>query len=183
MAETAEIFYLKLQIQHPGTNLLIKNPVYTARIKMLAEMFPDAKFIHIHRNPYKVFFSMRNFYEKLLGQFALQPWDSIDIDEHIFSTYSRMMDDLDRDWAALPAEKRVEVSFDELQKGSIEVLHGIYDTLDLPRFFEALPQFESYLRDTEGYSKNAYDFPPKMIDNITARWGKQIERWQYEKPT
>lgn len=175
-------FYLKLQIQHPGTNLLIKNPVYTTRVGMLAEMFPEAKFIHIHRNPYKVFFSMRNFYEKLLGQFALQPWDHIDIDEHIFSTYSRMMDDLERDWAAVPVERRIEVSFDELQKGSIEVLHGIYDTLELPRFFEALPQFESYLRTTEGYAKNVYEFPPDMIDKITERWGKQINNWQYEKP-
>ncbi len=175
-------FYLKLQIQQPGTTLLIKNPVYTARIGMLAQMFPEAKFIHIHRNPYKLFFSMRNFYQKLLAQFALQPWDHIDIDEHIFATYSRMMDDLDRDWAKLPPGRRVELSFDELQKGAIEVLHGVYDELELPRFFEALPMFESYLRANEGYVKNTYDFPPDVIDKITARWGKQIDKWQYEPP-
>ncbi len=154
-------FYLKLQIQHPGTNLLIKNPVYTSRVAMLAEMFPEAKFIHIHRNPYKLFFSMRNFYEKLLGQFALQPWNHIDIDEHIFATYSRMMDDLERDWQGL---------------------HGIYATLELPRFFAALPQFEAYLRATEGYVKNSYDYSPDVIDKITARWGKQIGHWHYEPP-
>lgn len=176
-------FYMKLQLQQPGTTLLIKNPVYTSRIAMLAEMFPEAKFIHIHRNPYKLFFSMRNFYEKLLGQFALQPWDHIDIDEHIFATYSRLMDDLDRDWAALPPGRCVELSFDEMQKGGIEVLHGIYDTLELPRFFEALPQFESYLRSTEGYVRNVYEFPPEMIEKITARWGKQIDRWHYLPPT
>jgi hypothetical protein len=93
------------------------------------------------------------------------------------------MDDLDRDWAALPPGRCVELSFDEMQKGGIEVLHGIYDTLELPRFFEALPQFESYLRSTEGYVRNVYEFPPEMIEKITARWGKQIDRWHYLPPT
>ncbi|MEO0999590.1 MAG: sulfotransferase, partial [Pseudomonadota bacterium] len=51
---------------HQGKPLLIKNPVHTARVAILREMFPEAKFIHIHRNPFDVFLSMRNFYARLL---------------------------------------------------------------------------------------------------------------------
>jgi len=36
--------------------LLLKNPCNTARVKELLELYPDAKFVHIYRNPYHVFF-------------------------------------------------------------------------------------------------------------------------------
>ena len=32
--------------------LVLKSPPHTARIRMLLEMFPDARFVHIHRHPY-----------------------------------------------------------------------------------------------------------------------------------
>jgi hypothetical protein len=34
--------------------LLIKSPVHTARIPLLLRLFPKAKFIYMHRNPYEV---------------------------------------------------------------------------------------------------------------------------------
>ena len=34
--------------------LLIKSPVHTARISTLLQMFPDARFIFIHRDPLEV---------------------------------------------------------------------------------------------------------------------------------
>ena len=58
----------KLQLQHPGQRLLIKNPVYTARVGLLRVLFPNAKFVHIYRNPYIVFQSMKNFYHTLLAE-------------------------------------------------------------------------------------------------------------------
>jgi hypothetical protein len=48
------LFLEKLALLQPGRRLLIKNPVYSARISMLREIWPEAKFIHIYRNPYRV---------------------------------------------------------------------------------------------------------------------------------
>ena len=47
---------------------LSKNPPNTGRIKVLLEMFPNAKFIHIYRNPIEVFLSTQNFYKKMTSQ-------------------------------------------------------------------------------------------------------------------
>ncbi|NEQ43497.1 MAG: sulfotransferase [Leptolyngbya sp. SIOISBB] len=45
-----------------GKQLVIKNPSNTARIAELLKLFPNAKFIHIYRNPYDVYTStMRVF--------------------------------------------------------------------------------------------------------------------------
>ena len=40
--------------------LLLKSPVHTARIKILLQLYPDAQFVFIHRDPYTVFKSAAN---------------------------------------------------------------------------------------------------------------------------
>ena len=44
-----------------GTRYIGKNPCHLGRIPLLLEMFPDAKFIFIHRHPYKVIESLYHF--------------------------------------------------------------------------------------------------------------------------
>lgn len=39
--------------------LLLKSPPHTCRIKRFLEIFPEARFVHIHRNPHVVFQSTR----------------------------------------------------------------------------------------------------------------------------
>jgi hypothetical protein len=34
--------------------LLLKSPVHTARIPLLLKLFPRARFVYLHRNPYEV---------------------------------------------------------------------------------------------------------------------------------
>jgi hypothetical protein len=101
-------FLRKLYLHQEKRPLLIKNPVYTGRFAMLREMFPSAKFIHIHRNPYDVFVSMRNFYKKLFKELALQSHDHVDIDETILSVYERVMRAYERDAADVPSKQLVE---------------------------------------------------------------------------
>src|SRR5690606_19155516 len=73
--------------------LLVKNPVYTARVALLRRIFPQAKFVHIHRDPLDVFLSMRNFYGRLLEKLALQDLPpELDVEETILRVYDRMMD-------------------------------------------------------------------------------------------
>jgi hypothetical protein len=37
--------------------LLLKSPIHTARIPLIRQIFPKAKFVYIHRDPYEVFSS------------------------------------------------------------------------------------------------------------------------------
>jgi hypothetical protein len=50
--KSALLFFLKkLALKH-GRLLVLKSPGHTCRIRVLLDMFPDAKFVHIHRDPY-----------------------------------------------------------------------------------------------------------------------------------
>lgn len=174
--------YTKLAIDQGGRRLLIKNPVYTARVGMLRAMWPDARFIHIHRNPYKVFVSMRNFYARLFEQFALQDYGHLDIDAIILENYSRIMGRLVAETADLPPEQFVELSFEDFQQAPLENLQTIYGRLGLEGFDVARPVFADYLAGVSGYRKNVYSYPDEVVEKVSASWTPFIERWGYAAP-
>ncbi|NWG70260.1 MAG: sulfotransferase [Parvularculaceae bacterium] len=172
----------KLTLLQDGKPLLIKNPVYTGRLAMLRDLFPEAKFIHIHRNPYDVFVSMRNFYAKLLKEFALQGYDHVDIDETILYVYERMMRALERDAAALPAGRYIELRYDRLDDDPMQALMDIHSTLSLPGFEAAKPKFEAYLASVQSFEKNRFVYSDEAAAKVEARLGRFIEKWGYARP-
>ncbi len=172
----------KLSKYQDGRTLLIKNPVYTGRLAMLRTMFPKAKFVHIRRNPYEVFLSMRNFYKKLLGEFALQPYDHIDIDETILSVYERMMDALERDASGLGPPHYLELAYEELDDDGIGTLSRIYDKLQLPRFETARPKFETYLASVKSFEKNKFAYSDEAAMKVEKRLGRFAGKWGYGRP-
>ena len=81
----------KAMIHSGNTRFLSKNPVNTGRIPMLLEMFPDARFIYIHRNPVEVILSTRNFFEKMTPGLTLHKVDYQEVNKDIFTLYDRLM--------------------------------------------------------------------------------------------
>jgi len=173
-------FYDKLALRQPGRQLVIKNPAYTARPLMLYRMWPQARFIHIHRHPVKVFLSMRNFFTKLFEQFALQPWDHLDIDEIIFATYERMMDQLIAQSADIPPQQFLQIRYETFQGGELAGLRQIYEHLRLPDFDQDAPIFQAYLQRIAGYQKNRFQVDPALVRRIETRWSRFFDYWEYQ---
>ena len=176
--------YLLRKLSHyqDGKTLLIKNPVYTGRLSLLRAMFPDAKFVHIRRNPYEVFVSMRNFYKKLLAEFALQSYAHIDIDETIITVYERMMDALDRDAAGLSSPHYLDLAYEDLDRDAIGALEKIHQALELPGFVDARPKFEAYLASVRTFEKNRFSYSDEAAQKVEQRLGRFVERWGYRRP-
>jgi len=66
------LFLKKLTVKYPNKRMLLKSPHHTARIKIILEMFPDAKFVTITRNPYTVYQSTMHLMNTLYPQNYLQ---------------------------------------------------------------------------------------------------------------
>ncbi len=175
-------FLRKLYLHQGEKPLLIKNPVYTGRLAMLREMYPSAKFIHIHRNPYDVFVSMQNFYKKLLKQFSLQNYDHVDIDETILTVYDRMMRAYERDVAHVSAEQLVELRYDELDAAPLTAVEKCYENLGIQGFAAAKEPFERYLASVASFKKNSFDYSDEAAAKVESRLGYFIEKWGYERP-
>ncbi len=177
------LFLRKLAQRQPGKPLLIKNPVYTGRPAQLRDMFPHAKFIHIHRDPFDVFLSMRNFYKQLLKVMALQPYNHIDIDAVILRVYERMMRRFEEQTAGWAAPDFVEIPYARLDADPIGAVRDIYEALALPGFAEAEPAFRAYVDSIAGYQKNAFKGDAEAVAKVSRAWGRWITKWGYATPT
>jgi hypothetical protein len=68
---TMRHYVTKMARLDPGRPLLLKNPAYPARVGMLHAMWPEARFIHIERDPLDVFVSTRGALRTVTAEMAL----------------------------------------------------------------------------------------------------------------
>ncbi len=171
----------KVSIHQGGKTLLIKNPVYTGYIRHLREMWPRAKFIHIYRNPYRVFPSTRHYFSRLLPELALQSYDidKLQIEPLIFESYLSLMPALRADTADLPADQFAELSFEALQSDPLQQLEALFNQLELPAFSSARPYLQQYLADLKDYRQNDYDLDSETIKKIETHWHAYIQQLGY----
>jgi len=163
----------KATIKAGGKRLVIKNCADSARIKPLLELFPNAKFIHIYRNPYNIFRSTQHLYRVVLERAQLQEIDQRELENWVLQFYTQLMQKLLADKALIPAGNLVEVRYEDLDKEPLAQLRKIYETLSLPGFAEAEPAFRTYLDSIAGYQKLAHK---KLDDSATT---KVNQNWQF----
>jgi hypothetical protein len=161
--------------------LLLKNPHNTGRLKVLMEMYPDSKFIYIHRNPYEVFTSTRTLYNKTIKSQFLQELDDIEIDDRILYAYEKTLKKYLSDKEIIPRGQLIEVAYTELDKNPMKVLEKIYDELELGDFEQVGPMMEKYLAQLGRFKKNnTVSIPDHILEQINKRWGFAFKEWDYE---
>jgi hypothetical protein len=170
---------LTLRYQRP---LLLKSPPHTARIRLLLELFPEARFVHIHRNPYAVFPSTKHTFLVNIGLHRLQPADFDNLHEHILRCYREMYDAFFDQRSLIPAGHYCEIGFEELERDPRGVIRSIYSALDLPDFSTVSPALERYIASIAGYQKNKFtELEPALRERINHEWRRSLNEWGYEQ--
>jgi len=179
----ALLYYLaKLAALNPGRRLLLKNPAHSARIPQLLALFPDAKFIHIHRDPSAVFQSTRKLYHSMLPLLALQDYQPAEIDRHILWAYPQVLNRLLDSLAELPPGRAIAVRYDEFVADPVKALERIYCELNLGDFERVKYSIVSYA------DEHLHSMPPvPTLDHETASrlsldWGPVYARLGYPSP-
>lgn len=165
-----------------GKRLVLKNPANTARIRMLLEMFPDAKFIYIYRNPYVLFPSTQKLYRKFLEIGRFQDINDDEVDENILLFFRELMDRYLEERGLIPPGNLVEIRFEVFEESPLDELERIYAELCLPGFDAAATRFRSYLASQAGYKKNVYELDDETIKRVSEEWRSAIEEWDYNVP-
>jgi LPS sulfotransferase NodH len=173
------LFYKKLTWKYDRP-LLLKSPPHTSRIKLLLDMFPQARFIHIHRNPYTVFQSTQRQCQVSLRTMGLQHPDARRIDARIIRRYKIMYDAFFEERGLIPDDRFHEMSFEELERDPIGELEMAYNHLKLPGFDAMHPSLRRYVDSTVSYRKNTYpELSPSLRGNIARVWQRSFEHWGY----
>lgn len=173
------LFLKKLTFLY-GRPVILKSPPHTARIKLLLEMFPDAKFVHIHRNPYDVFHSTRKMLKAVSPLHRLQIPSDEGLDEWILGTYCTMYDAYFEERSLIPAGHLYDVGFEHLEQDPIGQIHAIYKSLQLPDVSVIDAELQSYVKSIADYRKNSFpEFPPELQQRISTEWNRSFEEWKY----
>jgi hypothetical protein len=174
--------FLKALTVHYNRPLILKSPPHTARMKLLLEVFPDARFVHIRRNPYAVYVSTVNLLKAVNPVFRLQsgPWT---IDESdVLQTYRSMYEAYFADRTSVPASQLVEIAYEDLDRDPIGQLELIYQGLSLGDFAEVRPAMETYLGTIANYQKNRYrEMDPALKQRIAAACSQSFDAWGYPR--
>ena len=172
----------KATLKAGGKRLVIKNCADSARIKALLELFPDAKFIHIYRNPYNIFRSTQHLYRVVMERTQLQEVGQGEHENWVLRFYAQLMQKLLADKSLIPAGNLVEVKYEDLDKEPLAQLRKIYETLSLPGFAEAEPAFRAYLDSISGYQKLAHkQLDDSAITKINRNWQFAFDALGYKR--
>ena len=147
---------------------------------MLLEMFPDARFVHIVRDPYVVFPSTMNLWKSLYRTHGLQVPTFEGLEEHVLRTFNRLYERLEEGKKSIPAGQFHELRYEELVKDPNGQMRLLYERLNLGDFETVRPSLESYLSSQAGYTTNRYEITPELRAKIAERWCNVIKRYGYE---
>lgn len=176
------LWFLRRVTFGDSRRIILKSPPHTARIKTILEVFPEAKFIHIVRNPYDIFPSTVRLWKSLNKTQGLQVSRDPNIEEYVLASLERMYEKFDEQRDLIDPENYYEVRYEDLVRDPLGNVRAIYEHLELGDFEPARAGLEHYLENTRDYRTNRHELAPELRDQITARWSRYIQQYGYDVP-
>lgn len=163
-----------------GSQFLSKNPPHTGKVKEILEMFPNAKFIYLMRNPYTVFESTRSFFTNTIIPLQLQKISPEEMENNILEVYTRLYRKYEEDKKLIPAGNLIEIKFEDFEADAMATTEKIYRTLAIPGFEAAKADIAAYLDKKKGYKKNAYKYEARTVELVEKHWDYALKQWDYK---
>lgn len=163
-----------------GRRLVLKSPPHSCRIPTLLKLFPDARFVHIVRDPYVVYPSTLHLWRVLYTTQGLQRPAWQDLQEYILQTFVHLYDRLEEGKLQVPPGRFHELRYEDLIADPVGRVKATYRALDLGDFEPARPHVERHVAGLKGYETNRYVLTADERTVIAERWGEVIRRYGYD---
>lgn len=164
-----------------GTQYLSKNPPNTSRVKVMLELFPNAKFIYLMRNPYTVFESTRNFFLNTIKPLQLHFISDEEMEQNILRNYMELYHAYKEQKHLIPDGNLFEIKFEDIEKDAYGLTEQMYAQLQLPGWEESKEAIAQYIGKKSGHRKNRYDYDPRTVQLVNEYWGEVFDDWGYER--
>jgi hypothetical protein len=170
----------KISLANQSKRLVLKSPPNTARVKLLLSLFPNARFIFIHRNPYEVYASNKRFWTVTNRIYALGDTRTVDPRNIILETYAKTMQRYLQDKVLIPSGQLIEIAYEDLIQQPLATGRKIYDELQLPDFGPVEGQLQRYLAGQRSYVRLQHELPSAERELVSRQWEPFIRYWGYE---
>jgi omega-hydroxy-beta-dihydromenaquinone-9 sulfotransferase len=143
-------------------------------------MFPQARFVHIHRHPYAVFRSFQHYFDTAAWHTYLQRPDSTGMDDRILRRYNLLFDAFFAERHLIPSGRFHELAFADLERDPVGELQKLYEALNLPGFERFRPKLSAYVESLAGYRKNSFTpLEPALNRKVARAWERTFDEWHY----
>lgn len=160
--------------------VLLKSPTHTFRIPTLLNLFPDAKFVYLFRNPYDVIRSTLHLRRTMLATNSLEPPHGRTALEDTFELYDRCISRYERAKQSIPPDQLCEMRFEDLEIDPIKQTHRVYQELQLSGWDAVLPAIERQVASNRDYRKNQYTEDAALTKQVRDRFGWVFELYGYD---
>ena len=169
----------KAMLSTGGKRYFSKNPCNIFRVKTLTELFPDAKFIFIYRNPYPVVESLYRFANAILPGSELQHLDKGIPRSFFIQLYKEAIDEYLRIKTSITPQNLIEIKYEEFKKQPIEMIRDVYDRFGIEGFEKALPYMTSYFENNHPDERKPYSIDPETYHLVNTYAGDIVTKLGY----
>jgi len=159
---------------------LLKSPATMANLDVVLELFPNAKFIHIKRNPYKVIPSQIHLHTIMARKYGLQTVSDEQIVDFALYQYKGYMEGFLKDKHRIRPENFIEIRYEDFVADRMRWLRTIYDRLALGEFAAMAGPLQEYIQSIESYEPHCFADDPALRERIDAQLGFAVAALGYE---
>jgi hypothetical protein len=160
--------------------IVLKSPSHTYRIPLLLELFPQARFIYIYRNPYDVYSSSLHLRRTMFTENALAEPNFEGLEEDMFLTYERCIDRYESTKGLIPPGQLCEVRFEDLEADPVGQMRRVYQELHLSGWDAAESAICRWLPAHIQYRKNRFALDAGTMQRVYHRWRRSFELYGYD---
>ena len=182
--EALRYFIKKIMIQTGGKRVVVKSCTHTARIRILLEMFPNAKFVHIHRHPYEVFASTLHMRSHTDWEnfFHLPEQDVENLrKQQTLALGQRIIERVVDDRRLIPEGNFFEIRYEELVGNEMDFIRRIHEDLSIPGFENGEAALRRYVKGLKGYKRNKLSLDQRSRDMVYDWWRPAFEAFGYDR--
>ena len=156
-----------------------KNPCNIFRIRTLTELFPDARFIFLYRNPYTVVESLCLFVNAVLPGSELQHLEGGIPREYFARLYKDSLTEYMDSKKCINPENLLEIRYEEFKERPAEFLSDIYRKFSITGIEKVLPVMESYLANNNPDTRATYQIVRETYQMVNEYAGDIVRKLGY----
>ena len=160
----------RIRIAGNGKQLLIKNPHNTGRALELQEIYPEARFVHIHRDPFEVFPSTYLMYDRVVKTQFLQEYSENQIIDKIIYYYESIMGRYLEQRSQIEEKLIIDISYADFVADPMGEIDRIYKHFGWQLDPESRKRMQAYVDTKKNYKKNIHHIEPTILERLKKRW-------------
>lgn len=161
--------------------LVIKSPTHTGRVSELARAFPQAKFIHLTRDPRALFPSTCRLWKSLDEVQGLQTGhDEAAMRDYVLECLRRMYASFHADRDEIAPNHLIDVRYEDLIADPVATLESIYSGLKLSDFETVRESLETWATtEHQNYQTNTHRLDADQETLLLEHWRDYFDRYGY----